>query len=235
MKKLKEFIRNLVNKYYATKGMALVSSHSAKIIETFKLIDQIKIYQSSNIKHTEKDHKFISDLDAYLICTMLEKVKKIEGDIAEVGVYKGGSAKLICQITNKPIYLFDTFEGLPDVGEHDSPILFHKGDYRGSLESVKEYLKGYPNLHFCKGLFPDTGEIVKNKKFSFVHLDVDLYKSTVDSLEFFYPRMSKGGVILSHDYPTTKGVKKAFDEFFKDKLEIINEPFGTKEALVIKL
>lgn len=237
MKKIKEFIRNFVNKYYATKGMALVSSDSAKRLEIFALVDKVKIPQNYGVKQIrEEGHEMsISDLDAYSICTMLEKARKIEGDVAEVGVYQGGSAKLICQNTNKPVHLFDTFEGLPDVGEHDSPILFHKGDFCGSLESVKDYLKDCSNVSFYKGVFPSTADVVKNKKFSFVNLDVDLYKSTMDCLEFFYPRMSKGGVILSHDYPTTKGVQKAFDEFFKDKLEIVMSPFGTKQALVIKL
>lgn len=236
MKKIKEFIRNFVNRYYVTKGMVLVSSDSAERLKIFALIDKVKIPQSYDIEQIkEKNEMFMSDLDAYLICTIVEKTKKIEGDIAEVGVYKGGSAKLICQTTNKLIHLFDTFEGLPDVGEYDSPILFHKGDYCCSLEIIKEYLKDYSNVSFYKGIFPYTAGPIKDKKFSFVHLDVDLYKSTIDSLEFFYPRMSRGGVILSHDYPTTKGVQKAFDEFFKDKTEIVISSFGTKQALVIKV
>lgn len=177
----------------------------------------------------------MSDPDAYQIYTAVKKTEKIEGDIAEVGVYKGGSAKLIREITKKPLHLFDTFEGLPDLSKHDNPEHFHKGEYSSSLEGVKNYLKNYSNISFYKGLFPATAEPVKNKKFSFVHLDVDLYESTINCLKFFYPRMSRGGVIISHDYPGAKGVKKAFDEFFEDKLEIIIEPFGTGQGLIVKL
>ncbi|MCP4540392.1 MAG: hypothetical protein GY832_24910 [Chloroflexi bacterium] len=59
------------------------------------------------------------------------------------------------------------------------------------------------------GLFPKTGAFVSEKEFSFVYLDVDVYQSTKESLEFFYPRMTKGGIILSHDYQYP-GVRQAF-------------------------
>jgi len=56
------------------------------------------------------------------------------GDIAEVGVYQGGSAKLICEARNenKVLYLFDTFEGLPTPGKFDGS--FKKGKYNTSLK-----------------------------------------------------------------------------------------------------
>jgi len=76
---------------------------------------------------------------------------------------------------------------------------------------------------------------LKYKKFAFVHLDVDLYQSTQDCLEWFYPRMSRGGVIVSHDYlSATQGVKRVFDEFFADKPEPILELSGS-QCLVIKI
>lgn len=118
----------------------------------------------------------------------------------------------------------------------DDPGQFQKGNFSSAFESVKSYLKSYPNVHFYKGLFPSTAEPVKDKKFSFVHLDVDIYESTLSGLKFFYGRMNKGGVILSHDYPSSKGVKKAFDEFFNDKPEVIIEwTAGCGQCVVIKV
>lgn len=58
------------------------------------------------------------------------------------------------------------------------------------------------------------------------------FQSILDCLEFFYPRMSHGGIILSHDY-TFKGVKRAFDEFFKDKPEVVIKLFGS-QCMVVK-
>ena len=161
---------------------------------------------------------------------MWKKPKKIKGDIAEVGVYKGGSAKLICEAKgDKPLHLFDTFEGLPKVSKFDDRKLL-KGMFNAPLEDVKRIiLKKYRNVFFYKGLFPETAQLVKNKLFSFVHLDVDLYKSTKSCLEFFYPRINKGGIIISHDFGL-RGVRKAFDEFFKDKPELIIEIPGSSHV-----
>ena len=149
--------------------------------------------------------------------------KKVPGDVAEAGVYQGGSAKLICEAKgDKTLHLFDTFEGLPDIGEFDGSSYndpFCEGQFKSSLEDVKHYLAGYKNVYFYKGLIPSTFGHVKDKSFSFVHLDVDLYESTLNCLKFFYPRMSRCGVIISHDYPGAFGVTKAFDEFFEDKPE----------------
>ena len=116
--------------------------------------------------------------------------------------------------------MFDTFEGLPKVSEKDTHFgtsYWKTGEFSNtSLESVKDYLSDYKNVYCYKGKFPETSEPIKNKKFSFVHLDVDLFQSTIDCLKFFYPRMINGGVILTHDYHTD-GVKQAFNEFCKNK------------------
>jgi hypothetical protein len=179
-----------------------------------KIIDTIKSVKS------EIDLAFFPQ-EAYLVYSIAKSQSEFEGDMAEVGVYRGGSAKLICETKKtKRLHLFDTFEGLPEVSEKDTHfgISFWKEKQFGntSLESVKKYLSKYENVLFYKGMFPDTANPVTNARFSFVHLDVDLYKSTMDCLKFFYPRMVKGGIILSHDYHTG-GVRSAFDEFFRDK------------------
>ncbi len=177
----------------------------------------------------------LTPIEAYFLYSIARKTGKIEGDIAEVGVYKGGSAKLIYEATeSKSIHLFDTFEGLPKLSEYDVPEQFHKGSYPALYDEVKGYLKEYPRISIHKGLFSDTANWVKDKRFSFVHLDVDIYESTLDCLNFFYPRMSKGGVIISHDYTGAKGVRKAFDDFFKDKLEIIIEILWVDQCMIIK-
>jgi len=95
-------------------------------------------------------------------------------------------------------------------------------------------LKEYENVHFYKGVFPSTAEAIKNRKFSFVHIDVDLYESVMNSLCFFYERMNSGAVLISHDYIGIAGGKKAFDEFFKDKQEPIIELPG-QQCLIVKL
>jgi len=158
---------------------------------------------------------------------------RLPGDFAEVGVYKGGSAKLMALVKgDKRLSLFDTFIGLPELAASDGSIL-HQGQFGIDIAEVKQYLRDFKNIEFYPGLFPVTGEPVKNRVFAFVHLDVDLYKSTFEALEFFYPRMTPGGIILSHDYTMPLGVKSAFKDFFSDKKEIIIE-LSTSQCIVVK-
>jgi len=178
------------------------------------------------IKKIFKERSMLLSLDeAYNIAMCVKRTAKIPGDIAEVGVYKGGSAKLIAQFKgDKPLHLFDTFEGLPQIRDIDEKN-FYTGQFEAGYEDVKRYLEGVSNLKIYKGLFPDTATPVKDDRFSFVHLDVDIYESNKACLEFFYPRMNPGGIILSHDYINSPGVRTSFDEFFANKPEPIIELF----------
>jgi len=185
---------------------------------------------------SEEGRSGINTNEAYQIYMAVKKTEKISGALAEVGVSRGGSARIICEAKGKrPLHLFDTFEGLPDVEQIDS-CKYSRGLYSASLKDVTEYLQEYPNVYIYKGLFPASSTPIQNERFAFVNLDVDLRKSTYDCLEFFYPRMNKAGIIISHDYVHSPGVMKAFDDFFTDKPEPVIEVAGLygSQALVIK-
>jgi len=166
---------------------------------------------------------------------LLRQIHKIEGDIAEVGVFKAGTSEIICKYKGKKkLLLFDRFqEGLPEPTKEDAGT-YKNGQFTSNIKEVERRLRKYPNVFIYPGTFPETSEPIKNKKFSFLHIDVDLYKGTKDSLKFFYPRMSEGGIILIHDYISfSEGVRKAVDDFFLDKPEMV---FGTvgKHCFIIK-
>lgn len=179
-----------------------------------------------------------TNVEAYQIFMGVQTTAKVSGDIAEVGVYNGGSAKVICEAKgNRPLHLFDTFERLPNPSEMDEdyPIHLALADKdQHTLDTVTDYLKAYSNVYFYKGVFPATAEATKDRMFSFVHLDVDLYKCTLDCLAYFYPRMSQGGIIVCHDYIAFAGVRKAADEFFQEKPEAVIELPGN-QCLIVKL
>lgn len=149
-------------------------------------------------------------------------VRNLRGDIAEVGVYKGGSALLLCRLNpDAQIHLFDTFEGLPRITKFDN---HHKKDDFSDVceEEVRKLLSNYKNCRIYKGVFPSrTGERVEDKQFRLVHLDVDTYTRYRDSLEFFYMRLVSKGVIILDDYGSRfcLGAKKAVDEFVKENPE----------------
>ncbi len=196
--------------------------------KAFELIRKVKNETGMLLKNDE----------AYTVYSLAKKAMKIEGDIAEVGVYRGGSARLILDARGskeKSIYLFDTFEGLPALSKSDNPLHFAESQFPASFEEVKKQFASHKNVFLYKGLFPSTAAPIESKKFAFVNLDTDLYESTKECLEFFYPRMNCGGIILTHDYPKAIGVKKAFDEFFERKEEIVLEAPSRQQGFVIKL
>jgi hypothetical protein len=172
--------------------------------------------------------------EAYTVYSIAKAYTNVPGDIAEVGVFQGASARMICEVKgDKALHLFDTFEGLPEAASEDGKV-HNPQQFSCSLESVQKYLAAYPNIHFYKGEFPASATGVPEIRFSFVHLDVDLYASTLSCLKYFYPRMTPGGVILSHDYSILAGVKQAFEEFLADKPERPIELPST-QCMLIKL
>jgi O-methyltransferase len=130
-----------------------------------------------------------------------------EGCIVEVGVYQGGSASYLTELAEKQgrqIFLYDTFEGMPVSGEHDMhPV----GDFADtSFEKVRDAL---PYATVTKGFFPDSA--IDMPDVAFVHIDVDQYQCYVDCINYFSPRMVKGGVMWFDDYEL-KGAQMAVDE-----------------------
>jgi hypothetical protein len=157
-----------------------------------------------------------------------------QGDFAEFGVYKGGSARMLAEVKgDRRLWLFDTFEGMPEAdGRIDE---FERGDFGDtSLESVQQYLAPYADLRYVQGLFPESAHAsgAAAARYAFANLDVDLYRSTHDGLTFFYPRMVPGGVLISHDYFELAAVKQAFDDFFADKPEPVLHLFDNQAAVV---
>ncbi|NLD57876.1 MAG: macrocin-O-methyltransferase [Methanomicrobiales archaeon] len=197
--------------------------------------DERKAFAQQLKKIRAETELLLEDIEAYHIYMAVKRTQKVPGDIAEVGVYRGGSAKIICSAKGeKNLHLFDTFEGLPRVDEIDMVWPFYEGKFAASFEDVKDYLKSDPRVHFYKGIFPETAGPVEHVRFSLVNLDVDCYESTKQALEFFYPRMNPGGIILSHDYINAPGVRKAFDDFFEGRPEPVLETAGS-QCLVVKV
>ena len=189
-------------------------------------------YKSDNYKNNVRTVLDPRMLDS--IINLCIEYNDIDGEIAEVGVWRGSVAIVFGEIFNKKtIHLFDTFEGIPYSNEFDN--IHRQGDfgksdrhplYDVSFDEVVETLSIYKNINLYKGIFPkETAWNIENKKFSIVHLDVDVYQSYKEALEFFYSRMNSGGIIMLDDYLITScaGATKAVDEFCNDKKMNINK------------
>lgn len=151
------------------------------------------------------------------------KSRKVEGSIAELGVYKGYFAReMNALFKERKLYLFDTFEGFDsrdlEIENYCEKSKSKNDDFSDtSIEQVKSILQHPEKAVFCKGYFPFSAEKIEDK-FALVSLDADLYLPTYNGLKYFYPRLSKGGCILLHDYNSIQfpNVKKAVDDFSKE-------------------
>jgi O-methyltransferase len=222
-------------------GSKISSKISEYILSKFQFF-LLSFYKEKNIvdliKQIKTDVDFaVFPYEAYLIYSIARTQEGLEGDMAEIGVYQGGSAKLICEAKKKRnLFLFDTFEGLPDVSDVDTHFgkkFWKKNQFNNTSEQqIRIFLKDYDNVKIVKGVFPNSAEPIENAKFSFVHLDVDLYKSTIDCLRYFFPRMINGGIILIHDFHTD-GIKKAIKEFSSENPIHIIDLNGT-QGMILK-
>ncbi len=190
----------------------------------------------------DSERSGLSEQEAYALYAWIYATKNLEGEIAEFGVYRGWSAKVMCEAnkTNKKVYLFDTFTGMPlnlVDAKLDSPYC-NTGKHHNltSIYNVEAYLQKYKNIYFMNGLFSKTIKTLNYEKFSFVHLDCDIYQSTLQGLEYFYPRLVKGGILISHNYQTptlkTDGVKAAFIEYFANNKNIVT--INETQGMVVK-
>jgi hypothetical protein len=161
-------------------------------------------------------------------------IVQLEGNSAEIGVFKGYTSKFIhMMMPSKTHYCYDTFCGI--LGS-DSTIDYHKnGEFACSLEDVKRNIN-MPNVIYKSGYFPDTFDEY-NEKFCFVHSDTDTYVGTQNTIKYFCDRMVTGGKILFDDYEwqNCPGVKKAIEEFVLHDTQFEHIPLrNTTQYVLVK-
>jgi len=179
----------------------------------------------------------------YLLLLNIARVirEKIPGDMAEIGVYQGNTARILAEAARsngRRLYLFDTFAGFHSRdlrGPDQAGVPGHFGDT--SLEKVKAFV-GTLGVEYIVGHFPDSlAQHSMPERFSIVHLDCDLHDPMLAGLTFFYPRLSPGGLLILHDYSSGHwtGGCQAIDAFMADKPErLVLMPDKSGTAIMIK-
>lgn len=200
------------------------------------------------------------------IFALIEAVKyiskhNIEGDIVECGVWKGGSMLAVAetlinqQVSNRQLYLYDTFEGMPAPTEHDKDFTGNDADAilnrnknkeenlvwaYSPLDAVQKTLSlsSYPknNIKYVVGKVEDTIPMDVPEKIALLRLDTDWYESTKHELIHLFPKLQKGGVLIIDDYGFWKGAKKAVDEYFaENNIQILLNRIDDTGRIAIKL
>jgi O-methyltransferase len=166
----------------------------------------------------------------YLV-RQLEKTLPLEGRVAECGCFRGLSSYVMCSRlrAHDPAFdgsgyeIYDSFQGLSEATAQDtetterpdarfSPSDMKPGKYAATLEHVRRSLSPFPRISFNPGWIPSAFPAAEDNRYRFVHVDVDLYQPTLDSFEYFWPRLVPGGIIVCDDY-NWPGAKRAVEEF----------------------
>lgn len=159
---------------------------------------------------TERPHSMLSESHLQHLEEIVRETP-IGHAMAEVGVYKGGSAWWIAKVADEravPLHLFDTFAGIPWEEHDDSNRI---GEFNaGGAEDVQDAM---PNAHLHVGIFPDTLPPSGMETLSFVHSDCDQYYSVRAVIDLLWPRIVPGGVMAFDDMDTNGGRKAILETF----------------------
>ncbi len=236
-----KIIKNLINRFLGIFGFKISNLDSGlplfPIESTLKEQELINKYLKFSMTNETRMWSLLKSLEYILN-------KKIDGDVLECGVWKGGCIGLMdeyLRINNskKKIYAYDTYDGMSIPSEYDI-------DFRGIQITemvINEYenIYGYPKknevisnlkilgskldkIKFIEGMVEKTLMDKKNipEKISLMRLDTDFYQSTRTELEILYPLLSKGGILIIDDYGHFEGARKAVDEYFKEKKPLMH-------------
>jgi predicted O-methyltransferase YrrM len=191
------------------------------------------------------DRKVLLDYNRlYTLWQAIQNTAHMGHVIAEVGSYRGGSAYFLasaakevtgCEVT---MHIFDTFEGHPSRIDpvHDScqeAGMFNKTSH----EQVKEYLAPFSLLKIHKGEFSQIVKDIESLTYGLVHIDVDIYRSTLDCLEYFWPKMATNGIIVVDDFGanTCTGVQEAIEQFLKQNNALHIWYMHTEQITLVKV
>jgi O-methyltransferase len=168
-----------------------------------------------------RKNRLVDIYQCWELWCLVEQTGKIDGDVLEVGVYRGGTTAIIAMKMkllgqNSNLFCCDTFDGVVKASQQDN--FYRGGEFRDtSADYVRNLLAtlGIDNFTILQGVFPeDTAQLISNHSFRLCHIDVDTYKSAEDILTWVWPRLRVGGAVVFSDYgyPRIKGITKLVQE-----------------------
>lgn len=218
--------------HFKTVNPSLLARYENESHDPYLCLYKEALTKTKSVDAFDKQTRF------FVVYQMIERMltHQISGNVVECGCFRGHSTYIIASLLKthgfrNAFYVFDSFEGgLSEKRLQDrtgrgntaaAETLRQKLYFSSSYQEVKELLAPFPFAKVYHGWIPEVFDQAKitDEFFSLVHIDVDLYQPTKDSLEFVFPRMTRGGVIIIDDYGHSQfpGAKRAVDEFLIDK------------------
>jgi len=226
---IKNFIKNNKSDFHFID----LNIFSPFLINSNEIIDYKRSLLKTNMSWSDNVYKRLRFYSLHQhICRVCNDKKLLNYNFAECGVWYGHSAHMISKILSKhdfkkSFFLFDSFEGgLSDKSSNDknlikklsvNEIIKEKNIFSSTEAEVKNNLKEFKFIKILPGWIPSSFPKSQKSKFSFVHIDVDLYDPTIESLKYFWPKLIRNGVIVIDDYSSSQfdGATKAVDTFLK--------------------
>lgn len=233
------------------------------MIDVEKIIEKVKTYKGhkrlDGERRADSENYYMTQLNRERLICNINSIQHIiendiQGDIVEIGVWRGGSMLSMLltleelKVLDRNIHLYDTFDGMTDATEFDvfngvHATEFTKIHYQSddisemckiSIDEVKNNIKN--NSEYPKNLINyHQGDIVKTNffpnKIAVLRLDTDWYESTKFELDNFYDLVSSNGIIIIDDYNCWDGAKKAVNEFLQERQISVNLIDATQGAV----
>jgi O-methyltransferase len=180
-----------------------------------------------------RKHTLVDVWRCYELWTLVGELRDVPGSLLEVGVWRGGTGSLLAARAGgldipDPVFLCDTWAGVVKTTEVDT--YYHDGKHDDtSIEIVQQLVDQLElgRVQLLQGIFPDdTGHKIADETFRLCHIDVDVYQSAKDVLEWVWPRLSPDGIVVFDDYgfPACPGVAQLVNEqrMLPDRLVLHN-------------
>lgn len=151
-------------------------------------------------------HTFVDQYKCYELWEQLGQLRHVPGDVLEVGVWRGGTGVLLATRARQlgmdaVVHLADTFDGVAKAGDADP--WYRGGEHADTSVEIVRALAQRNGLEvdILVGMFPDqTAGRIEGRQFRLVHIDVDVYDSARETLEWAWPRLSVGGLVVWDDF-----------------------------------
>ena len=219
-------------------------------MNTYKIPKNIDKWDFENGFYLTCENYRMSDFIAHL--ELYKMILKLPGDVLEFGVFKGCSLiqflsfrEYYEHFESRSIVGFDAYGKFPDDVKLDSDKSFinrfEQGGHGISESDLDMFLKkkNFSNYSLvCGDILNTLPDYLKNnpeKRFSLIHIDVDVYEPTKCILEYTWDKIVKGGILILDDYLLVEGETKAVDEFIQNKNILIQKlPYKYKPTFIIK-
>jgi O-methyltransferase len=243
---VKIFANYFIVNEYSYIGDGLATAHNTDFLKDKKFsnaYNKSKIITQALKNHPGENIHFRS----YIACFCAKYALKIEGDFVECGVGKGMLSRTIVDYlkfekVKKKFYLIDTFSGIPikqaaNFKEKRNMEFLNTLNFSGSYSKrIHVIFKKYSNVKIIEGKIPEILKKTNIKKISYLSIDMNNAFAEIESIKFFFNKITKGGIVLLDDYAYGKSFllqKIYWDKFAKSKgIEILTLPTG--QGLIIK-